>query len=1668
MLSNRQLLYIGKKGDQMRKTSKRVLPWIMAFMLIFGQAVPALAAIQGIIATVSSATDYGTTVKASVYADSASDLQNNAANVTYSVYRDGTRINSNRYVDYAGPVEAVSSTVYKRDYQFTVNKSDYSSTNGNYSVVTQAVGNSVYNSNSVDVFSITSNRAISGTLSLPNNQVAPVGGLSLYVNISNGINYYEKYVTIPQGSNSVPYEVYVKKGMGYKVQYKGYWSDSPYASNGYYTPVGTSIDAGSAALLDASNDDLRNINLTLILNNVISGTVSLPSGVAPKGGMSLEIIASNSNYDESKYISIPEGSSTVAYSVYVAPGSKYSVWYANVWYPNSWNEHVYAYKGYYSTAGTVRDSNSASYIDVICGSQDNINLTLIPNNVISGTLTLPTGVAPNGGRVFWIHSSNGNGNFSKLIVIPEGSSTVAYSVYVVPGSRYKVWYDCSGFYEQYAGYGYYSTLGTVRDERLASYIDVMNGNQENINLVPITNNVISGTVSLPSGVAPKGGISLSLCFSNAYYYDSERITIPEGMSSVAYSVYVAPGSGYMVRYDNYWSDQVYASYGYYSTSGTVSDKALVSYIDVTNGNQNNVNLVLIPNNVITGTVSLPSGVAPIGGISLSINTSDGIEDFYKNISIPEGKSSVSYSVYVAPGSQYKVWYNRYGSYEQYARYGYYSTSGTVSDVSLSSNIDVTYGNQHGVDLVLIQNNVISGTISLPSGVAPKGGISLGINISNGKDNFYKDISIPEGSSTVSYSVYVVPGMGYRIWYYNGSYEQYARYGYYNTMGTVPDDNSSSYIDVANGNQDNVNLVLILCNIISGTVSLPSGVAPVGGIDLSIYSSNNTAYGSKFIQIPAGSSTVNYSVYVAPGSGYKVGYDIYPFNKEYTRYGYYSIEGTVPDYDSATYIDITKGNKNNVNLVLIRNNVISGTLSLPNGSVAPQGGMLVKINLWHPNMKIYDYCSLTIPEGGNSVSYSVYAPPVSGYTIFYNTLYPKNEYIPYGYYSITGTVFNPILASSIDINNGDISDIDLSLIKNSKVRGAVYLPEGVAPPGGINCEVWVENSNFRACSYVFIPEGSNSESYVVYVPPSNDYKIAYKSLSWLDNKYLYKGYYNKNGTTCVWNYATLIDASNDVSNINLTLIPSETRSINGVISLPENEVSPYKGINVTLDIWNGQFSTQTEVYIPEGKNSAEYNLSGVPAGTGYKLEYAIKAGDSANKYLGSGYYNAAGVVKDPSQAGILDLNSDNLFDIRINIPYSTPGTGTDSSNTGGEDESDDTTGGTTPDTQLPPDTVTDKVIISATLNSETKEAIAVVSLEALNNALKAAKENKDGVKTVTVEVSKAGGALAYVTQLPAQVVTSNTLKNNIQIKTDIGTIVVSSKMLASLNTEGAETVEIKVASAEPVTYNKLGLKSVIELSVTVDGKATTLNHSHAPFTVSIPYTPSGLEINNSEHIVVMYMDGKGKIKTISNGRYDVATGTVTFKTKQFGKYGIAYVLKTFDDIAGFSWAKKQIEVMASKGIIEGRSETLFDPSSDITRADFIKLLVQTFGFEAEAGSNFNDVNHTDYYYETVNTAKQLGLTDGVGNNNFDPKSKITRQDMMVIIARALKLAGKPIENAPSEMEKFNDKSEVAQYAADSVAALVKEGIVEGNGNLVRPKANATRAETAVLLYRIYNR
>ncbi len=172
---------------------------------------------------------------------------------------------------------------------------------------------------------------------------------------------------------------------------------------------------------------------------------------------------------------------------------------------------------------------------------------------------------------------------------------------------------------------------------------------------------------------------------------------------------------------------------------------------------------------------------------------------------------------------------------------------------------------------------------------------------------------------------------------------------------------------------------------------------------------------------------------------------------------------------------------------------------------------------------------------------------------------------------------------------------------------------------------------------------------------------------------------------------------------------------------------------------------------------------------------------------------------------------------------------------------------------------------------------------------------------------------------------------------------------------------------------------------------------------------------------------------------------------------------FTDLASHAWAADSINTLADDGVIKGTTATTYSPANNITRADFALLLVRAFELSSDNVENFADVSASDYFAPELAIARNTGIVNGIGDNKYAPRNTITRQDMMVIVYRALQTLN--VEFGIYDEPNYKDFATVADYAKEAVSALIGAGLVNGKNGHIAPTDYTTRAEVAVLIKRI---
>lgn len=173
---------------------------------------------------------------------------------------------------------------------------------------------------------------------------------------------------------------------------------------------------------------------------------------------------------------------------------------------------------------------------------------------------------------------------------------------------------------------------------------------------------------------------------------------------------------------------------------------------------------------------------------------------------------------------------------------------------------------------------------------------------------------------------------------------------------------------------------------------------------------------------------------------------------------------------------------------------------------------------------------------------------------------------------------------------------------------------------------------------------------------------------------------------------------------------------------------------------------------------------------------------------------------------------------------------------------------------------------------------------------------------------------------------------------------------------------------------------------------------------------------------------------------------------------------FDDLENYQWAKTAIEHMYINRIINGKEETKFAPGDSVKREEFVKIIVNGFDFVDSEAIAFEDVGN-EWFREYIERGYKSGIITGVSETRFGVGENITREDMAVIIYRAVKKAGLELNIEIDEKAQLSDMDNVSGYAKEAVEFLVSKGAVKGSNGNFNPKAYATRAEAAQMIYNV---
>jgi len=208
--------------------------------------------------------------------------------------------------------------------------------------------------------------------------------------------------------------------------------------------------------------------------------------------------------------------------------------------------------------------------------------------------------------------------------------------------------------------------------------------------------------------------------------------------------------------------------------------------------------------------------------------------------------------------------------------------------------------------------------------------------------------------------------------------------------------------------------------------------------------------------------------------------------------------------------------------------------------------------------------------------------------------------------------------------------------------------------------------------------------------------------------------------------------------------------------------------------------------------------------------------------------------------------------------------------------------------------------------------------------------------------------------------------------------------------------------------------------------------------------------------------------VKNEKYEKFYAVVNSLTNS--TYTIVWHPLAFKDVERH-WAKEAVNDMGSRMVITGVGNEMFNPNKSITRAEFAAIIVRGLGLKLEtSSSSFSDVSKNEWYSSYIQTAFANGLINGYEDGTFRPMDKITREQAMAIIAKAMKITGLKPSLAASEAGElllpYKDANAASEWAKSSILDCLQVEIFSGRSSTVlAPKDEITRAEVAVIIQRL---
>lgn len=319
-------------------------------------------------------------------------------------------------------------------------------------------------------------------------------------------------------------------------------------------------------------------------------------------------------------------------------------------------------------------------------------------------------------------------------------------------------------------------------------------------------------------------------------------------------------------------------------------------------------------------------------------------------------------------------------------------------------------------------------------------------------------------------------------------------------------------------------------------------------------------------------------------------------------------------------------------------------------------------------------------------------------------------------------------------------------------------------------------------------------------------------------------------------------------------------------------------------------------------------------------------------------------------------------------------------------------------------------------------------------------DKDGNKTETVEKTD-GSSQTTVINKDGSGSTTTSQDGRMEARVKLTAAVVDSAA------EKGETVKLPMP-AIPVTSDKENAPTVTaELPAGQSVKVEIPVENPTAGTVAVRVKSDGSEeiiktsITSETGVVVTIQDGD-KVKIVDNST-------------------------EFTDVPDTYWGAEAIDFVSSRELMNGVGNKLFAPGDKLTRGQLCQLLYNLEDAPASGDSAFTDVADGAWFADAVDWAAFQGIVSGYGNGAFGPNDPITREQLTVMLYRYAQLKGYDVRvGEDTNILSYTDAQAISEYTVSAMQWACGAGIIKGtgDGSMLSPLGDATRAEVATMLMR----